>query len=167
MMMKTAALALAALVALAAAPALRAQEQIGIPLGAKAPGAVVETLDGKSIDIAQYFGKSPVLIEFWATWCGNCKQLEPQLLSTVKKYGNQVKFLTVAVSVNQSPERVKLYAHKYGLTSQMLYDRRGNAVVAYDAPATSYIVVVDKSGKVVYTGLGPEQSLEGAVRKAL
>ena len=165
-MMKIVSLALAALVAIAA-PALRAQEQIGIQLGAKAPGAVVETIDGKSIDIAQYLGKSPVLIEFWATWCGNCKQLEPQLLSTVKKYGSQVKFLTVAVSVNQSPERVKLYAQKHGLTSEMLYDRRGNAVVAYDAPATSYIVVVDKSGKVVYTGLGPEQNLEGAVRKAL
>jgi thiol-disulfide isomerase/thioredoxin len=167
MMMKTALLALAALVALAAAPTLRAQEQIGIQLGAKAPGALVETLEGKSVDIARYFGKSPVLIEFWATWCGNCKQLEPQLLSTAKKYGGQVKFLTVAVSVNQSPERVKLYAQKHGLTSEMLYDRRGNAVVAYDAPATSYIVVVDKNGKVVYTGLGPEQNLDGAVRKAL
>ena len=79
MMMKTASLALVAIVALAAAPTLRAQEQIGIQLGAKAPGAVVETLDGKSVDIAQYFGKSPVLIEFWATWCPNCKELEPKL----------------------------------------------------------------------------------------
>ena len=38
---------------------------------------------------------------------------------------------------------------------------------AFDAPATSYVVVLDKTGKVVYTGLGGKQNLDAAIQKAL
>ena len=148
-------------------PSLEAQET-GLPVGSKAPtSTIVETLDGKSFDIGQYIGKTPVLIEFWATWCPNCKQLEPTMVAVAKKYGNKVKFLGVAVSVNQSPERVKLYAEKHELPLEVYFDRKGTATDAYDAAATSYVVVVDKTGTVVYTGLGGTQNLEAAVKKAL
>ncbi|MEP6508588.1 MAG: hypothetical protein ABJC63_10215, partial [Gemmatimonadales bacterium] len=46
-----------------------AQETAGIAVGTKAPGAVVETLDGKPADIARFIGSKPVIMEFWATWC--------------------------------------------------------------------------------------------------
>jgi len=147
--------------------ALRAQET-GLPVGAKAPtSTVVETLDGKSFDIGQYVGKTPMLIEFWATWCPLCKQLEPTMVDVAKKYGNKVKFIGVAVSVNQTPERVRLYAEKHGLPLDVYFDRKGTATDAYDAAATSYVVVVDKTGTVVYTGLGGAQNLEAAIKKAL
>ena len=148
-------------------PALQAQET-GLPVGAKAPtSTVVETLDGKSFDIGQYVGKTPMLIEFWATWCPLCKQLEPTMVDVAKKYGNKVKFIGVAVSVNQTPERVKLYAEKHGLPLDVYFDRKGTAADAYDAAATSYVVVVDKTGTVIYTGLGGTQNLDAAIKKAL
>jgi thiol-disulfide isomerase/thioredoxin len=148
------------------APALRAQES-GIEVGTRGPGAVVETLDGKAADLASYVGKTPVLLEFWATWCSNCKELEPQIKALHGKYGKQVKFVGVAVSVNQSPELVKRYIAKHGMPWDQLYDRKGNATGAYDVPATSYIVVLDRTGKIVYTGFGGDQKLEPAIRKAL
>ena len=143
----------------------RAQDS-GIEIGAKAPAAAVETLDGKQVDLAQYVGKQPVLIEFWATWCPNCRELEPHLKAVHEKYGNQVKFIGVSVSVNQSPDRVKAYVAKHGIPGDQFFDRNGKATGAYDVPATSYVVVLDKSGKVVYTGLGGDQNLEAAIRKA-
>lgn len=146
--------------------ALRAQD-IGLPVGTTAPAAVVESVDGKPVDLAQYLGKGPVLIEFWATWCGNCKQLEPTLHEVARKYRGKVRFVGVAVSVNQSAERVKRYAAAHALPLEVLYDRRGLATDAYEVPATSYIVVVDRAGKIVYTGQGGDQDLEAAVRKAL
>ena len=146
---------------------LQAQET-GLPVGAKAPAStVVETLDGKSFDIGQYVGKTPMLIEFWATWCPLCKQLEPTMVDVAKRYGSKVKFIGVAVSVNQTPERVKLYAEKHGLPMEVYYDRKGTAADGYDAAATSYVVIVDKTGTVVYTGLGGTQNIEAAVKKAL
>jgi thiol-disulfide isomerase/thioredoxin len=144
----------------------RAQDS-GIEIGAKAPGAVVETLDGKPANLAQYVGKSPVLLEFWATWCPNCRELEPTLKAAHVKYGSQVKFVGVSVSVNQSPERVKAYVAKHGIPGDQVFDRNGAATGAYDVPATSYVVVLDKAGKVVYTGLGGDQDLDKALRKAV
>jgi thiol-disulfide isomerase/thioredoxin len=149
------------------ARALPAQDPLGLPVGAKAPGAKVQTLDGKPVDLASYIGKGPVVLEFWALWCGNCKELEPQIKQLTAKYAGKVTFVSVAVSVNESPERVKRYAEKYGLNQQLVFDTDGNATDAYSAPATSYVVVVDKSGKIVYTGLGGGQNLEAAVQKGL
>jgi thiol-disulfide isomerase/thioredoxin len=149
------------------AHALPAQDPLGLAVGTKAPGAAVQTLDGKRVDISSYLGKGPVVLEFWALWCSNCKELEPQLLSLVKKYAGKVTFVSVAVSVNESPERVQRYITKYGFTHQVLFDAAGTATDAYAVPATSYVVVVDRAGKIVYTGLGGDQKLEAAVLKGL
>jgi thiol-disulfide isomerase/thioredoxin len=151
---------------LGASSMARAQD-LGIEIGSTAPAAKVQTLDGKDADLAQYIGKTPMLIEFWATWCPNCKELEPTLVSMAKKYGSQVKFVGVAVSVNETPDKVKLFVEKHGLPGDQFFDNKGNASGAYDAPATSYVVVINKAGKVVYTGLGGRQNLEAAIRKAL
>lgn len=156
-----------ALLAAGVTPAAARSQDLGVEIGSTAPPAKVYTLDGKEADLAQYIGKTPVLIEFWATWCPNCKELEPTLVEAAKKYGNRVKFVGVAVSVNESPERVKAFVAKHGLPGDQYFDTKGNATGAYDAPATSYVVVIDKAGKVVYTGLGGKQDLEAAIKKAL
>ena len=153
-------------IALAVTPA-PAHSQGGLPVGTAAPAAAVQTLDGKATDLSRYVGKGPVLIEFWATWCPNCKELEPQLRSIAAKYRGRVTLLGVAVSVNQSPARVKAYAAKHKLPVQVLWDHAGEATDRYDVPATSYVVVLDRAGKVVYSGQGGDQDLEAAVRKAL
>ena len=150
-----------------AVPRVAHAQEMGIEVGSNAPGAKVSTLDGKQIDLAQYIGRSPVLMEFWATWCPNCHELEPTLKSVAAKYGKQVRFVGVAVSVNENPERVKAFVAKHGLPGNQVFDTRGEASGAYDAPATSYVVVIDRAGKVVYTGLGGKQDLEAAIKKAL
>jgi len=151
---------------MAFAGSLSAQE-IGIELGTAPPDAKVETLDGKPAQLSAYVGKQPTLLEFWATWCPNCRELEPKMKAMHAKYGAKVAFVGVAVSVNQSVERVKAYVAKHELPWTQVFDRKGEASGAYDAPATSYVVVLDRSGKVVYTGLGGKQNLEAAITKAI
>ena len=156
--------AVLALSTLTAAPALA--QELGIAVGATAPAAAMQTLDGKAANLAQYVGKTPVVLEFWATWCPNCKELEPAIAAAHKAYGSRVKFVGVAVSVNQSAERVRRHLARHKMPLEMLYDHEGNATGAYDAPATSYVVILDRAGKVVYTGLGGKQDIVGALRKA-
>lgn len=157
---------LAALAAFTLAPAaaLHAQD-LGIPLGSAAPAAAVQTLDGKPANLDRWIGKTPVLLEFWATWCPNCKELEPAMTAAARKYGGRVKFVAVAVSVNQSAERVRRHLASHPMPLEFVYDADGNATGEYEVPATSYVVVIDRAGKVVYTGLGAEQDLEAALRK--
>ena len=148
-----------------ASPALA--QDLGIEVGFKAPVVTVQSLDGKQVDLGQYIGKTPMLIEFWATWCANCRELMPALLEAEKKFGKKVKFVALAVAINQSPERVRRFIAAHPLPHQTFYDTDGKAAGAFDAPATSYVVVLDKSGRVVYTGLGGKQDLEAALKKAL
>jgi len=142
-------------------------QEIGIAVGKRAPSAIVKTLDGKSVDLGSYVGRTPMLIEFWATWCPQCHELQPALLAAQKKYAGKVKFIGVAVSIRQSPARLKAYVAKHKLTHEILFDADANASDAYEVPATSYVVVVNRKGEVVYTGLGGSQNLEAAIRKAL
>ncbi len=144
-----------------------AAQDLGIEVGSQAPAVMVHALDGKQVDLGKYIGKTPMLIEFWATWCGNCKELMPALLDAEKKFGRKVKFVALAVAINQSPERVRRFIAAHPLPHETFYDTEGKAAGAFDAPATSYVVILDKTGKVVYTGLGGKQDLEAALKKAL
>jgi thiol-disulfide isomerase/thioredoxin len=158
--------AIAALV-LAFTPASARAQDLGIEVGSAAPGAKVQTLDGKEADLSQYIGKTPVVMEFWATWCPNCKELEPTIKAMSTKYGSKVAFVGIAVSVNQNAALAKRYVEKHGLNWTQVFDTKGSATEAYDVPATSYVVLVDKAGKVVYTGVGGKQDLEAAIRKIM
>jgi len=149
------------------APALARAQETGIAVGATAPAALVETPEGAKVDLGKYVGKTPVVFQFWAVWCSNCKALEPQMRAAQTKYGKRVQFVGVAVGVNQSAALARRYATKHQLPFEVLYDKTGDAAEKYDVPATSYIVVVNRAGKVVYTGVGADQNIDAAVRKAL
>lgn len=142
-------------------------QDFGLPVGSNAPVASVQALDGRTVSLAQYVGKGPVLIQFWAAWCATCRELMPSFQRAQQLYGSRVKFVAVAVSANESLERVRRYSAAHKFTHTVLYDARGEAVDRFNVPATSYIVVLDRRGRIVYTGVGGDQDLVAAVRKAL
>ena len=150
--------------ALGSRPA-RAQDA-GIAVGMKAPAAAVEKLDGTAANLAQFIGKKPAVFEFWATWCPLCRKLEPQMQALRTRYREQVNFVSVGVPQNQTPERQLAHVTKEAMSGEFVFDRNSAATAAYKVPHTSYVVVIDAAGTVVYTGVGAEQDLEAALRKA-
>lgn len=151
-------------VVLGATPCQLVAQESGIAVGAKAPAVKVNDLDGKPVDLGEYIGKRPVLLEFWATWCELCEELLPRIRSAQAAYGEQVEFIGVNVTVNQSPDRVRKYIEKHQPGFRTLYDDQGTSIRAYQVPTTSYVVIVDRAGKVVYTGTGGTQDLEKTLR---
>ena len=160
---------LAALWALgpASAAAQAAEGEVGPAIGADAPSAELEDLDGNPVELLDYIRGGPALIEFWATWCEQCEALQPQLDQIQEEHGEELTIVAVAVAVSQSPRRVKRHLEEHDPGYTYLYDARGAAVRAYQAPTTAVVVIVDEEGKVVYTGVGPRQDLVGAVQKVL
>ncbi len=152
---------------LATVPSSRLHYQEGIPIGSKAPVISVNDLDGRPVDLGTVIGKKAMLLEFWATWCPKCESLLPKVKAAAAKYGSRVEFLGVNVTVNQTPARVRRYLAEHKPPFRTLYDEKGVAVRAYQAAETSFIVIVDPSGRVAYTGSGEDQDLDGALKKAL
>ena len=153
-----------AVVAALVAPVTLSAQDIGLPLGTRAPAVTVQDLDGNTVDLGRYVGKQPVLLEFWATWCPLCKALEPALKAAHARYGATVQFVAVGVGVNESPASIKRHLAEHPLPFPVLFDANGDAVRAYQAPTTSYIVVLDRTGKVTYTGTGTDQDIGAALR---
>ncbi|MEX2155514.1 MAG: TlpA disulfide reductase family protein [Gemmatimonadales bacterium] len=160
--------ALCAGMLLAAPRALAAQDDvIGIPLGATPPAVTLENLNGDTVSLSRWVGKKPVIVEFWATWCPVCEELLPRMESAQKKYGDRAEFLVIAVAVNQSKNTIRRHLQRHPMPFTFLWDGSGAAVRAFRAPATSYVAVLDAQGKVVYTGIGADQDIEGALLRAV
>jgi thiol-disulfide isomerase/thioredoxin len=158
-------LALGAAALLSGPPAV-AQDDSGIRVGRPAPVVTVNDLEGNPVNFGRWLGKKPVLIQFWATWCPNCEELLPRLREAQKLVGDRVEFLAVNVTVNQTPDRVRRYLQDHDMPFRILYDDKGTSTRAYQAPATSFVVIVDARGRVAYTGVGGDQSFEPALRRA-
>ncbi|HSH46069.1 MAG TPA: TlpA disulfide reductase family protein [Longimicrobiales bacterium] len=156
----------AALTTLLLAAPLTAQEQ-ALPIGATPPTVTLPDLDGAAFDFGEVVGEKPVLVEFWATWCTICRALSPALTRAHDRYGDRVEFLVVAVGVAQTREQVRAHVARHPPAGRLLWDGEGAAVRAFEAPGTGYIVILDSSGAVAYTGTGVDQDLDAALRSVL
>lgn len=142
-------------------------QDMGIAIGATPPAVTIQDLDGRPVNLGAMIGKQPLLVEFWATWCPLCAALMPQLDSAYARHRNKVAFVSVAVAVNESPASVKRHLAREPHAFPFLWDANGSAVRAFQAPSTSYIVLLDANGIVVYTGLGEDQNIEAALQKVI
>ncbi len=151
-----------------ATPALaQARGEIGIAVGEVPELVEIEDLDGNPVDLSQFVGEKPVLFEFWARWCENCLALKPRLDAAHEAYQDRITFVAIAVAVAQSKRSVKRHLEREPVPFPTFWDTGGKAVRAFLAPATSYIAILDKDGRVVYTGIGTAQNIEAAVLAAL
>jgi len=146
-----------------AAPLLGQASRIAV--GSKAPVVAVRDLDGRSVDLGQYIGKKPVFLEFWATWCELCEELLPRIRAARTAYGKEVEFFGINVTVNQTPARVRRYLEQHKPGFRTLYDDEGTSTRAYQVPATSYVVIVDRKGNIAYTGSGGTQEFDPVLRR--
>jgi thioredoxin-like negative regulator of GroEL len=151
---------------LASAPRATHAQDVGPALGTVIKPVTLADLDGKPVNLAQYIGKKPVLFEFWATWCPICAELEPRLSAAAKKYAGKVDVVVVAVGVNENPRSIKRHLAKHAAPGPVLFDGDGAATRAFEAPSTSYVIVLDRKGRVVYTGTGVNQNIDLAMSKA-
>jgi thiol-disulfide isomerase/thioredoxin len=140
--------------------------QEGIAVGATPDAVVLETLDGEPVELGEVVGQRPALIEFWASWCHICLALHPRVMAAQEAYGHAVEFIAVAVAVGQDQARVKQHLTRRPMPGmRVLWDGRGEAVRAFDAPGTGFIVILDADGRVAYTGTGADQDLNGALAR--
>jgi peroxiredoxin len=78
----------------------------------------LKDMSGKEVHLADYAGK-PLILNFWATWCGPCKDEIPGLVELTKKY--QDKGLTVlGISIDDSPEDLQKFAAAYSMNYPVL-----------------------------------------------
>jgi peroxiredoxin len=128
--------------------------------GALAPDFDLETLSGGRIQLSDLRGR-PVLINFWATWCGPCKLEMPAIQAQFDQHSSDL--VVLAVNFDEPAEEVQGFADELGLTFDVLLDPGGevNAKV-YQVRGYPSTYFVDRDGMIqaVQIGLMTESQLE-------
>jgi cytochrome c biogenesis protein CcmG, thiol:disulfide interchange protein DsbE len=109
-----------------------------------------------------------VILDFWASWCGPCRQQAPIVERVAKKYEAQgVTLIGIATSDRRS--NVEAYARAYPSSFPAIFDEDENVARAYGALALPTLAVLDKRGKIVAlrSGLMRESQLSSLVEAAL
>ena len=114
----------------------------------------LESLGGDKVSLSSFKGKV-VLLSFWATWCGPCKQEMPEMQALYQKLKGR-GFEVVAVDMMEDRATVSDFAKKNGYTFPILLDTTGEVGGGglYDARAIPTNYIVDKVGKIVGRKIG-------------
>jgi len=139
--------------------------------GKVAPTFTLVTLDGKKVSLSDYKGR-PVLVNFWATWCGPCKVEMPWFEEFNKQYAAQgFVILGLADDVDAGKDAIAKVAQKTGVTYPILLTD-GKVQKLYAPEGMDYLPMsfyVDRNGVIVEetAGLGSKDEIEAHIKKII
>ena len=122
---------------------------------APAPAFTLASRSGQDVSLSQYKG-NVVMINFWASWCGPCRQEMPLLESIYKKY-NKMGFTLLGVNVEPDSNAANDWLKATPVSFPILYDRDSKVSKLYDVAGMPSTVIIDRSGKlrVLHRGYKP------------
>ncbi len=125
--------------------------------GTKAPEFTLSTLDGKPVKLSDYQGK-PVVLEFWATWCGPCRRQFPRMARVHEKYGDQVGFLVV----NTAEERATVlkFSQDVEVPGTILLDPEDRVGEMYGTRILPSLFFIDADGVILASVPGALRDLD-------
>ena len=148
----TAAALLTALVALAL-PAWAAPDPVADAVAASpAPPFTLQATDGQQVSLAQFKG-DVVMINFWASWCGPCRQEMPLLDSIYRKY-KDMGFELIGVNVEPDSKAANAWLKATPVTYPVLYDPQSKVSELYQVQAMPTTVIIDRTGTVRFLHRG-------------
>lgn len=105
--------------------------------------------EGNAVQLSDFYGK-PIVMNFWATWCGYCKQEMPDFQSAYEEYGEDVEFLIINATdgVRETREKAAAYLEEEGHTFPAYYDEDRAAAYVYSVSSLPTTVLIDKEGRV-------------------
>ena len=149
--------------------ALLAATSIALPAAAvvtaqaAAPDFTLKSAEGRNLRLQEQRGQV-VLVNFWASWCGPCKQEMPHLNRIYDKY-RASGFTLLAVNIDDDARHGAATAAKWGLKFPVLLDAEKSVTRLYDLGAMPATVLIDRDGRVRYLHRGYREGVEEAYER--
>jgi thiol-disulfide isomerase/thioredoxin len=120
-----------------------------------APAFALATIEGRSIDSNSLRGKV-VLVNFWATWCGPCKEEMPSL-QRLQQALPTTDFAVIAVTTDEQRKAIEAFAQSLELAFPLLLDETKDVSLAFGVRGLPTTVILDREGHLVGRAIGPRQ----------
>lgn len=116
------------------------------------PDFTLKAMDGQNLRLDEFRGQV-ILINFWASWCGPCRQEMPILQKIHERY-EPLGFTVLGVNVDEQQEKARRIADRMALNFPLLLDTAQTVSEAYEVNAMPFTVLVDRNGKINYIHRG-------------
>ena len=126
--------------------------------GQEAPDFALKSSTGENLRLSEYRG-DVVMINFWATWCGPCRQEMPLLNELYTRY-ERVGFNLLGVNIDDDSRRAMQMIDEMGVSFPVLFDSRKEVSKLYQVEAMPVTVLVDREGNVRYVHHGYKPGYE-------
>jgi peroxiredoxin len=114
--------------------------------GGPAPSFALPARDGATVSLSQYKGQV-VMINFWASWCGPCRQEMPLLDDIYKKYG-KMGFTLIGVNVEPDRKAAESWLKQTPVTFPVLFDTKSEVSRLYSVSGMPTTVFIDRKGNL-------------------
>lgn len=109
--------------------------------------------------------RQPLVLDFWATWCGPCREELPHLVTLSKKYAGRVAFY--GVNSSDTPANIATFNRQEKITFPTLSDSGHKVAAQYGVEAIPLLIVIDTHGKVRAVSEGYDEQVEQTLPKVL
>jgi peroxiredoxin len=123
-----------------------------VELTQPAPDFTLKSLAGENLRLKEYRGKV-VLVNFWASWCGPCRQEMPILDKIHQRYA-PMGFTVLGVNVDKKSDKARQIAERLDVSFPLLLDQQQTVSEQYQVSAMPYTLLVDRDGEVHYIHKG-------------
>lgn len=128
------------------------------PMSGAAPDFQLESRSGETVSLAAHKGEV-VMINFWATWCGPCRQEIPHLEALYQRYSS-LGFTLLGVNVEEDPKGAEAWLAETPVSFPILFDSKNEVTKLYDVVAMPSTVLVDRAGNVRFVHHGYKPGYE-------
>ena len=138
------------------------ESQATEPESHPAPDFTMLDMDGNEVTLSSFFGK-PIVLNFWASWCGPCKMEMPEIQKFYEQYGEEIHFLLV--SVDDSVDSAKTFLAGTEYTFPVYFDTTSAGAYTYGASSIPLTYFIDAEGNLTayYMGAMSEGILQQGV----
>ncbi len=113
-------------------------------VGKQAPDFQLLNLEGQPVSLSDFQGK-PVLLNFWATWCGPCRQEMPLIQGIFEEYSD-AELVILAIDIGETPSVVNNFIERSNFSFPVLLDTDQDVALEYNIRAIPTTFFIDKDG---------------------